>query len=154
MANPPKSFESDTQFKATEAEINAVFQTNFQVRSLIFNYCLAAAILGCIPLWPWITELSLLVLFFLNIKMIRDVGAYWGYGKGQSLLTILLTLFGIIGAFAMALMAFMAVYVIGLLWLPIVLGWANIAAYFEFTLVLGLVANEFYLGSFTWGAKR
>lgn len=147
MAKRKKQLERETPFKVTEAELNAVLKINSRVQFLIFDYSLAAAILGCIPPLPWISEIRFLVLIVLNLKMIGDIGAYWGYAKGQSLLATLFCLFGVFGAFAMALIAFITVYSIGILFLPLVMGWAYAAALFTLTIFLGVFTNQYYLSA-------
>lgn len=148
MTEPKKRSTTYTNFKTTETELESIFRINSQVGTLVLDYCLAAAILGSIPLLPlpWILEIKLSLLIVLNLKMIIDIGAHWGYAKGQSSLAICFSILGLVGAFAMALMTYITVYSIGLFFFPLVTSWAPAAAYFTLTCIIGIIANQFYLG--------
>ncbi len=147
MASQIEPSESYPTFESTVTVINAVLKINSRVRRLMLDYSLAAAIVGTIYPVSWIYEIKLLLVVVLNLKMITDIGAEWGYPKGQSLLTIFFGLFGIIGAFAMMLMAYITVYSLGLLFVPLVRHWATAASFFTLTWALGSVSSQFYLSA-------
>ncbi len=147
MAVQIEPSDSYPTFESTAAGINAVLKINSRVRRLILDYSLATAFVASIYPFPWILEIKLLVLVILNLKMIRDIGAEWGYPQGHSLLAIFFGLFGVIGAFAMMLVVYITVYSLSLLFAPLVRHWASAAAFFTLTRALGSVSNEFYLSA-------
>jgi hypothetical protein len=119
-----------------------LIQRHRQMRNLILDYAIAAALLGLNPIRGTLT-LTLLVAGLLIWKMICDIGSSWGYAKGQDALAIAGKLFGIVGAFALAFMAWVTVFCLGLL-APLLSGFGISAALFTLTWTLGQVINQFY----------
>ena len=83
----------------TSAEMEAIarapnlVEINKEIRDLIIDYAIGAAILGLNPL-PGTMTVTLLAASVLLLKMMRDIGAKWGYPKGQDALAIGGNLFG------------------------------------------------------------
>lgn len=113
-----------------------------EVRDLILDYAIAAALIGLIPL-PVPLTIKLLITNILELKMMRDVGSKYGYPKGQDLLAIAGNIFGGIGAYAIALMAWVTVFCIGLFF-PVIGSFAISASLFTLTWALGQVTLQFY----------
>ncbi len=88
-------------------------QRERQIRNLILDYAMGVSILGLIPI-PGILMIKLLIAAVLILKMIRDIGSAWQFVKGQDLFAIAGNVFGGLGAFAMAFMAWLTLFCIGL----------------------------------------
>ena len=117
-------------------------QLEREIRALILDYAFGVSILGLIPIRGLLT-LKLLVAAGLILKMMRDVGAKWSFPKGQDLLAILGNLFGGLGAFAMAFMAWLTIFSVGL-FVPYIGNLAVAASLFTLTWGLGQVTSQFY----------
>lgn len=113
-----------------------------KIRNLILDYAMGAAIIGLNPVRGTLT-LTLLVVGVLIVKMIWDIGYLWSYTKGQDPLAIAGNLFGFLGAFALAFMAWVTMFCFGL-FVPLFWGFAISAALFTLTWTLGQVTNQFY----------
>ncbi|WP_202895720.1 hypothetical protein [Iningainema tapete] len=135
---------SSTPVEPTLTEISLVIRLR-KIRHMILDYALGNAILGLIPI-PRLFTLKLLVAAIFIIKMIRNIGAKWDFPKAKDALAIAGNIFGWIGAFAIALMAWLTMITIGV-FIPYVGGFALAAALFTLTWVLGQVTNQFYFQS-------
>lgn len=113
-----------------------------KIRNLVLDYAMGAAIIGLNP-FRGILTLVLVVVGVLIFKMIWDIGSKWGYTKGQDFLAITGNIFGFLGAFALALMAWVTMFCLGL-YVPLFSGFAISAAFFTLTWTLGQVTNQFY----------
>jgi uncharacterized protein (DUF697 family) len=114
-----------------------------QSRELVFNYALFAAILGLNP-FPNLLLITIAITGIVALKMIRDVGAQWNFQQGQDFLAIVGSLFGLLGAFATAFMAWVTVIVISI-WIPLVNRFAISAALCTWMWMTGRTANQYYL---------
>lgn len=125
---------------------NTVLKINHQVRALILDYTLAAAILGLIPSQgsKWMGGLNLLLLGLLNLKMMHDIRVRWGQPKGQDAFTILVSLLRVVGAFAIAIMTRLLISTVGL-FIPLIVVWNGAVGHAMLTWSLGQTANLFYL---------
>ena len=132
--------------KTQESEVFAtppfLIQRHRQIRNLILDYAMGAALIGLNPIRGTLT-LTLLVVGILILKMIWDIGYSWRYTKGQDPLAIAGNLFGFLGAFALAFMAWVTIFCFGL-FMPLFSGFAICAALFTLTWTLGQVTNQFY----------
>ncbi len=137
---------NNPQEPATEPETMAtppfLLQRHRQIRNLILDYAIGSAIIGLNPFRGTLT-VTLLVVGVLILKMIWDIGSKWGYTKGQDPLAIAGNLFGSLGAFALAFMAWVTMFCFGLV-VPLFSGFAITAAFFTLTWTLGQVTNQFY----------
>lgn len=113
-----------------------------QIRSLIFEYALIAAILGLNPL-PGLFSVSLMLLGCLGFKMMRDIGVKWGYPKGQDILAIAGNLAGGLGALIMACLAWGSV-IVAAIYFPMLKPLALAAAYATFTWIVGQATHQYY----------
>ncbi len=112
------------------------------IRNLILDYALGVALLGLIPLDGLLT-LKLLVAALINIKMMWDIGARWGFPKGQDILAIAGNLFGALGAFALSVLSWLTFFSLGLFF-PYIGSLAIAAALFTITWMLGQATHQFY----------
>ena len=120
-----------------------------QIRHLILDYAMGVAILGLNP-FRGILTLILVVVGVLILKMIWDIGSKWGYSKGQDFLAIAGNIFGFVGGFALAFMAWVTLFCIGL-YVPLFSGLAISAGFFTLTWTLGQVTNQFYANGLQGG---
>ena len=111
-------------------------------RNLVLDYALGVSILGLIPISGLLT-LKLVVATALLAKMSWDIGAKWKFAKGQDILALAGHLFGLLGSFAMAFMAWLTLLTIGL-FIPYVGSFKMAAALFTLTWMLGQTTNQFY----------
>ena len=114
-----------------------------EVRDLILDYAIGIAILGFNPL-PGINLVTNTIACGLILKMISDIGAKYGYPKGQDAIAILGSIFGGFGAFFAALTSWATISLIGL-YVPIVGEFAAASFLFTLTWAIGQATNQFYL---------
>ena len=132
----------------TSAEMEAIarapnlVEINKEIRDLIIDYAIGAAILGLNPL-PGTMTVTLLAASVLLLKMMRDIGAKWGYPKGQDALAIGGNLFGGLGSFWVAFMAWVSMYGLGL-FVPFVGGFALASSLFALTWRVGQATHLYY----------
>ena len=137
--NLPKK-TADTKAIASK-EPNLV-DLNKEIRELIIDYAIGAAILGLNPL-PGFLTVTLLATSVLLLKMMRDIGARWDYPKGQDTLAIGVNLFGGLGSFWVAFMAWISMYGAGL-FVPFVGRFAIASSLFALTWRVGQATHLYY----------
>ncbi|MFM9267760.1 hypothetical protein [Tychonema sp. BBK16] len=120
-----------------------LIEINKEIRALIIDYAIGAAILGLNPL-PGTLTVTLLAASVLLLKMMRDIGAKWGYPKGQDLLAIGGNLFGGFGSFWIAFMAWLSMYVAGL-FVPFIGSFAVALSLFALTWRIGQATHLYYV---------
>lgn len=118
-------------------------QINKEIRDLIIDYAIGAAILGLNPL-PGTLTVTLLAASLLLLKMMRDIGTRWGYPNGQDMLAIGGNLFGGFGSFWIAFMAWVSMYVTGL-FVPFVGSFAVALSLFALTWRIGQATHLYYV---------
>lgn len=111
-------------------------------RALAFDYALGVSILGLIPI-PGLLTVKLVVAVGLLVKMLWDISVKWQFARGQDILALAGYLFGFLGALAMAFMAWLTFFTIGL-FVPYISSFRIAAALFTLTWVLGQNTNQFY----------
>jgi tellurite resistance protein/uncharacterized protein (DUF697 family) len=112
------------------------------IRKTILNYATSSAILGLNPI-PGLSVVSSLTALGLTLKMMNEIGAKWGYPKGQDALAIIGNLFGGLGAFVASFTVYLVVGTLGL-FIP---GGGMVAAAtsnFALTWAMGKATNQFY----------
>ncbi|MEB3355136.1 MAG: DUF533 domain-containing protein [Synechococcales bacterium] len=114
-----------------------------QVRSLVLDYALGAALIGLVPI-PQLLALKLLGVAVLIFKMLRDIGSRWGFPKGADGFALIGSVFGFIGAWAIAFMAWLTVLGLGLIY-PSIRALSLAAALSAFTWSVGQVTNHYYM---------
>jgi uncharacterized protein (DUF697 family) len=122
-----------------------IVEHSAKARALVLDYAIGAAIIGLIPI-PGLTLWQILAIALLLVKMMRDIGAYWGFPKGRDVFATIGNLFGGMGALAMTFMAWLTLFLIGLV-LPPIRSLALAAAFFTLTWTLGQITNQFYMSS-------
>jgi hypothetical protein len=123
-------------------ETSSFVRQERECRNLALDYALGTSILGLIPISGLLT-LKLLLATGLIFKMNWDIGARWKFARGQDLLAIAGHLFGWLGAFAMAFMAWLTLLTAGL-FVPYLGSFRMAAALFTLTWMLGQTTNQFY----------
>ena len=111
-------------------------------RNLVLDYALGVSILGLIPISN-LFSLKIFITIFLIIKMCWDIGRKWKFSKGQDILAMMGLVFGWLGAFAMAFMAWLTLLGIGL-FIPYVSSFKLAAALFTLTWMVGQTINQYY----------
>lgn len=114
-----------------------------QVRSLILDYAIGAAILGLIP-FQRLLVVKLLCVAVLILKMARDIGSHWGFPKGADGFALIGSLLGLIGALAIAFMAWLSVFGLGIVY-PLARVFSIAAAFSTLTWTVGQGINHYYM---------
>ena len=115
-----------------------------RVRKSILDYALGAAILGLIPIYGnLIPALRLILLAALNLKMIVNIGRFWGYHRGQGSLEFIGCILAIIGSFILSIFAWLGVFTVGL-FIPLVDSLARAIAYAVLTWNIGRAVSRYY----------
>jgi hypothetical protein len=114
------------------------------VRRLIFDYSLGAAIVGLIPLTGGGSlEIKLLIVLGLVLKMSWDIRNLWGKPQGQGVLPTVGNLFGFITAVLAGFLAWMTMIALGVI-IPYVGAFAKAAGFATATWIAGQSTNQFY----------
>ncbi|WOD37903.1 hypothetical protein [Nodosilinea sp. E11] len=114
------------------------------VRRLIFDYALGAAIAGLVPLrGGGSLEIKFLVVLGLILKMSWDIRNLWGRPRGQDLLAIAGNLFGFWAAVVVGFLAWGTVVGLGVV-VPYVGAFAPAAGFATATWIAGQAINQFY----------
>ena len=130
--------------KAIAPGVRVIIKIGQRVRNSIFDYALGAAILGLIPVYGrWIPEIRVALLALLNLKMIVNIGGFWGYHKGQGSLAIIGCVLAIIGAFALGILSWLVVFIAGL-FIPFLDSLARAVGYSIFTWNVGKAVSQYY----------
>lgn len=130
--------------KAIAPGVRAIVKIARKVRNSVLDYALGAAILGLIPIYgAWIPEIRLTLLAILNIKMVINISAFWGYHKGQGNLAIFACIIGIIGSFILSIVTWAIVFAIGL-FIPLIDSLARAIAYGVLTWNIGHAVSRYY----------
>jgi hypothetical protein len=114
------------------------------VRRLIFDYAMGAAIVGLIPLHGGGSlEIKLLVVLGLVLKMGWDIRNYWGRPGGQGLLAVIGNLFGFMTAILGGFLAWVTLVSLGVV-IPYAGAFAKAAGFATATWIAGQSTNQFY----------
>ena len=115
-----------------------------EVRRLIFDYAMGAAIVGLIPLnGGGSLELKLLVVLGLILKMILDIRRLWGKPRGQDLFAVIGNIFGFMGAVVGGFLAWVTLIALGVV-VPYAGAFAKAAGFATATWIAGQSTNQFY----------
>jgi uncharacterized protein (DUF697 family) len=114
------------------------------VRRLIFDYSMGAAIVGLIPLTGGGSlETKLLVVLGLILKMIWDIRNLWGKPRGQDLFALIGNMFGFMGAVIGGFLAWVTLIALGVV-IPYAGAFAKAAGFATATWIAGQSTNQFY----------
>ncbi|MEM7758881.1 MAG: hypothetical protein AAGF83_06425 [Cyanobacteria bacterium P01_G01_bin.67] len=124
--------------------IELIIAIGKRVRNSVLDYALGAAILGLIPVYGrWIPEIRFALLTILNLKMVVNIGRFWGYHKNQDILVIVGSILGLLASFTLAMMTWLIIFAIGL-FVPLVDSLARACAYGIFTWSIGHTISRYY----------
>lgn len=124
-----------------------------RVRKSILDYALGAAILGLVPVYGrWIPEVRLSLLVALNLKMIVNIGRFWGNHHEQGVLDLIGCLLTIVGSLVLGIATWLIVIGISL-FLPWVDSLARALAYGVTTWSIGLAVSRYYYNPQTLDLK-
>lgn len=136
--------EGHGMINSTLAGIAYLVGREGDVRRLIFDYSLGAAIVGLIPLTGGGTlEIKLIIVLLLVLKMIWDIRQLWGKPRGQDALAVIGNIFGVIGAILAGFLAWATVIGLGVV-IPYAGAFAKAAGFATATWVVGQATNQFY----------
>lgn len=114
------------------------------VRRLIFDYAMGAAIVGLIPLHGGGSlEMKLVVVLVLVLKMVWDIRNYWGRPGGQGVLAVVGNLFGFMAAVLGGLLAWVTLIGLGVV-MPYAGAFAKAAGFATATWIAGQSTSQFY----------
>lgn len=126
------------------AGIAALIGREGEVRRLIFDYALGAAIVGLIPIsGGGSLEIKFLVVLGLILKMIWDIRNLWGKPSGQDVLAVIGNVFGFVGAVLGGFLAWATVVGLGVV-IPYAGAFARAAGFATATWIAGQSTNQFY----------
>lgn len=114
------------------------------IRRLIFDYSMGAAIVGLVPLTGGGTlEIKLIVVLGIILKMIWDIRNLWGRPQGQDILAVIGNMFGFIGAVLAGFLAWGTMIGLGVV-IPYAGAFAKAAGFATATWIAGTATNQFY----------
>lgn len=145
LANQPLIAPSDSLLmNSALAGITSLVRRESDVRRLIFDYSLGAAIVGLIPInGGGSLEVKLLLLLGLILKMIWDIRALWGRPRGQDILAMIGNLFGFLGAVIVGLFAWATLIGLSVV-IPYIGAFDKAAGFAAATWMIGQSTNQFY----------
>jgi len=118
-----------------------------EIRRMIFDYAMGAAIVGLVPLnGGGSLEIKLLIVSVLILKMIWDIRKLWGRPRGQDILAIVGQVFGVLGAIIAGVFAWGTMIGLSAL-VPYAGAFAKAAGFATATWLAGIAANQFYTSS-------
>ncbi|PSN19636.1 hypothetical protein C7271_06300 [filamentous cyanobacterium CCP5] len=124
--------------------IAALIGREGEVRRLIFDYALGAAIVGLIPITGGGSlEVKLLIVLGLVLKMSWDIRNLWGKPRGQDMLAMIGTGLGFLGALLAGCLAWATVIGLGVV-IPYVGALATAAGLATATWIAGQATHQFY----------
>lgn len=136
--------KKDLDHKAIAYGIELIIGIGKRVRSSILDYAIGAAILGLIPIYGrWIPEIRLVLLTVLNLKMVINIGRFWGYHKNQDLLVIVGCILSLIASLALAILTWLTIFALGL-FIPFADSLARALAYGILTWSIGHAVSRYY----------
>jgi hypothetical protein len=119
-----------------------ILRSGRKARQLVLDYALGASILGLIPIGGLLT-LQLMIFMVLIAKMIWDLGVIWQFPLHRDALAIVGYVAGWIGGAAMALLAWLTCFAIGI-YVPYIQSFAIAVSLFTFIWIIGQATNHFY----------
>jgi uncharacterized protein (DUF697 family) len=141
---PLRARSSEVAMNSALTGMAALIGREGEVRRLIFDYALGAAIVGLVPLRGGGTlEIKLLIVLVLILKMTWDIRTLWGQPQGQDVLAVLGNLFGFMAAVVAGFLAWVTTVALGVV-LPYAGAFAAAAAFATATWVAGQSTNQFY----------
>lgn len=127
--------------EATEIGLERRYEVG---QEMVVNYAIGLALLG---LFHAFLTPALVIAAFLLIKMLADIARLWRFSLPLNPIPILGQLLNILGACAIALLAWATLVFLGA-FLPLVDHYALAAALMSGTWTLGASANQFFMNGF------
>lgn len=122
-----------------------ILKINQEVKDIILNYTLWAAILGAFASnYLRLDNYTLPILALINLKMVLDIGTCWGRPEKKRLWAIVILFLLFLFALATALIVRSIFTIIGL-FIPFIIVLNGTIGHGSLTFVMGKVANQFYL---------
>lgn len=115
-----------------------------EVRRMIFDYAMGAAIVGLIPLHGGGTlEIKLVIVLALILKMTWDISKQWGQPRGQGWLVIISSILGLAWAGIAGLLVWGIMIGLSVV-IPYAGAFAKAAGFATGTWIAGQTVNQFY----------
>ncbi len=115
-----------------------------EVRRMVFDYAMGAAIVGLVPLNGGGTlEIKLVIVLALILKMTWDISKQWGKPRGQGLLVIVSSVLGLLWAGIAGLLVWGIMIGLSVV-IPYAGAFAKAAGFATATWIAGQTVNEFY----------
>ncbi|RZM82935.1 hypothetical protein [Leptolyngbya iicbica] len=115
-----------------------------EIRRMIFDYAMGAAIVGLVPLTGGGTlEIKLVIVLALILKMTWDIRQRWGQPQGQGMLVTMGSAFGILWAGVAGLIVWGIMIGLGVV-VPYADAFAKAAGFATATWLVGQAVNQFY----------
>lgn len=125
-----------------------------RINQLILDYAIGVAAISLLPFdGTLMLELKLLITAGLIGKMIYDIGRIWGRPRWRPTLAFAGNLLGGLAAFSTALLAWLTLFCLSLLFPPLKT-FALAAALFTLTWGLGRNTHQFYVSAMTHHIDR
>ena len=135
---------SDNFVDSALSGMAAVIGREGEIRRMIFDYAMGAAIVGLVPLNGGGTlEIKLVIVLALILKMTWDISRRWGQPRGQGTLVTVGSAFGIIWAGIAGLLVWGIMIGLGVL-VPYADAFAKAAGFATATWLVGQAVNQFY----------
>jgi hypothetical protein len=107
----------------------------------VVDYALGLGILGMFP--AWLSPVLVLAVLLL-VGMLWDIGRRWRWSWPRNPITLIGAYLNVLGAFAVALLSWTALVLLGV-WIPLIDHYALAAALLCGAWTLGAAANQFFL---------
>jgi uncharacterized protein (DUF697 family) len=127
-------------------------KVNFNVRNLILDYALGAAIVALLPI-PNIGVLQAIALVVLNVLLVIGISRLWQFQKGGDCLARVGILFGVAGAILMGFLVWLCMVVVGVI-VPLIGALAPGVVAFCYFWGIGQTVHHFYLSKVPTSADR
>lgn len=138
---------SASRERPSPLNIHTDLATRYRViQGMIVDYAIGLAILGLNPFENLLTPTLILAAAIL-LKMVWDIAKRWYFPRSTNLIALGGGAINVVGALAMALMAWLTMIFLGS-FVPLIDRFALSAAFMTGTWTLGAAANQFFLNAF------
>lgn len=141
---PPTASQSSSGSGIGDSAESGLARRYEAVQQMVVDYAIGLAILGLFH--PFLTPV-LVVAVLLLFKMLWDIARRWNFAITLNPIPILGQLLNVLGASAIALLAWATLVFLGA-FLPLIDHYALAAALMSGTWTLGASANQFFMNAF------
>ncbi len=127
-------------------------KVNTDVRNLILDYALGAAIVALLPI-PKIGVLQAIVLLVLNVLLVIGIARLWHFQKGGDFLARVGILFGIAGTILMGFLVWLFMVTVGVI-VPLIGALAPGTVAFCYFWGTGQTVHHFYVSKVLTASDR